>query len=127
MSIHSHKVSSKRGSGSRRSRPLVATAAAIGGAGIVLGAPAAGLLLAPAAQAAPQVQFAQVPLDSLLGSFGSIFGAGAASPTPNGLLAAAVDPFNQISNGFLDTAGAIPIFQHLCWERVDGNALHPNG
>jgi len=29
MSIHSHKVSSKRGSGSRRSRPLVATAAGL--------------------------------------------------------------------------------------------------
>ena len=36
-------------------RPLVATAAAIGGAGIVLAAPAAALMAAPAAQAAPVV------------------------------------------------------------------------
>jgi hypothetical protein len=58
MCKHSKNVrGSGRGTGSRRTRkPLVATAAAIGGAGLVLAAPAAALMAAADAQAAPVVQ-----------------------------------------------------------------------
>jgi hypothetical protein len=69
----------------------------------------------------------QAPLDDLLGGFGGIFGLGASSLSPNDLLAVAVDPFNQISNGFLDIAGAIPIFNIVIGNWADGNALYPDG
>ena len=88
---------SKRGTGSRRTRkPLVATAAAIGGAGLILGAPAAALMAAPGAQAAPVVPAPQ-QLSRVLGL--DFFGTG-------GLSAAFLDPIFEI-------ATIIPFFNHL--------------
>src|SRR5882762_3000550 len=63
----------ERGSGSHRERkplrPLVTTAAVIGGAGIVLGVPVAALFIgAGVAQAAPLVSAPQQPPTELCGS-----------------------------------------------------------
>lgn len=79
------KRSIYRGSGARRSqkkvRPLVATAAAIGGAGLVLAAPAAALLANPGqAQAAPVIPAPQEPITDL---FGSVVGSAGLAGCPD--------------------------------------------
>jgi hypothetical protein len=84
MSKHSTNVVGGRSSGARRrragkpARPWVAAAAAIGGAGLVLSAPGAALMAAPAAQAAPVVpvplQF-EIPGLDFFGSGGLSSGA----------------------------------------------------
>src|SRR5918992_210521 len=98
-------VRSERGS----HRPLVAAAAAIGGAGIVLAAPAAALMTAADAQAAPMrpvpQQFEIPGLD--------FFGSG-------GLSAALLDPL-------FDIAGIIPGLNIFIGNGVDGTATSPNG
>ena len=90
-------------------RPLVATAAAIGGAGIVLAAPAAALITASEAQAAPVFPVpAQFEIPGL-----DFFGAG-------GLSAALLDPF-------FDIAGIIPGLNIFIGNGVDGTLTSPNG
>src|SRR4051794_16139655 len=100
---------SKRGTGSQLRKPLVATAAALGGASMILGAPAAALLAAPGAQAAPIVsapeQFAIPGLD--------FFGSG-------GLSAAILDPFFSV-------ATAIPFLNIFVANGTPGTAANPNG
>jgi hypothetical protein len=100
---------SKRGTGSRRSRkPLVATAAAIGGAG----APAAGLLAASGiAQAAPVIPAPQQFGDLIPGGGDFFGGAG---------LAALLDPL-------WDITGLIPVINIFAANGVDGTADNPNG
>ena len=96
---------SSRGSGSRRRpvRPLAATAAVIGGAGLILGAPAAALL------AAPGVSYA-APL----------------APVP--LQAGALDFFGSAGlDGIFDVFGAIPILNIFIGNGADGTATSPNG
>src|SRR5882757_2251116 len=98
----------KQGNGSLR-RPFMATAAAVGGAGLILGAPAAGLMAAPVAQAAPVVpvpqQFEIPGLDFFGGS---------------GLSAALLDPL-------FDIAGLIPGLNIFIANGADGTATNPNG
>ena len=87
----------------------MATATVIGGAGFVLGAPAAVLMAASEAQAAPvlpaPLQFEIPGLD--------FFGTG-------GLSAALLDPF-------FDMAGLIPGLNMFIGNGVDGTATSPNG
>ena len=75
------KRSNYRGTGSPKpARPLLATAAAIGGAGMVLAAPGAVMLATPGvAQAAPIVSVPSKRFDQAL----SIFGGSAASALLN--------------------------------------------
>jgi hypothetical protein len=90
-------------------KPLAATVAAIGGAGLVVAAPAAALIAAPGAQAAPVVpapqQFDIPGLD--------FFGSG-------GLSAALFDPI-------FDIAGMVPVLNIFVANGVDGTATNPNG
>ena len=102
---------SNRGTDSRRSRkpkrPLLATAAAIGGAGLILATPGAALMAAPEAQAAPVVP---APLQT--GGF-DFFGTG-------GLSAAPFDPIFELF-------GAIPFVKIFIGNGTDGTAANPNG
>src|SRR4051794_38888988 len=100
---------SKRGTGSQLRKPLVATVAAVGGAGMLLGAPAAGLLAAPA-QAAPVVA-APLQLPAIPGL--DFFGSG-------GLSAALLDPVFSI-------ASAIPFLNIFVANGTPGTATNPNG
>ena len=107
-----------RGTGPRRSRksPLVATAAAIGGAGIVLTAPAAALLADP-----PEAQ-AQIDLSSLT----SIFGLAGLSAN-GGLAGGVVGTATSITDPFFSLATAIPFFNVFVSNGADGTAANPNG
>ena len=110
----------------RRSiRPLATTAAVIGGAGVVLCAPGAALLVAPAAQAAPYVSAPASPPNDLCVVMtgcnnipaGNLFGAAALSAGTT------TDPFTAL----FDLAGAIPGVNLLIGNGADGTAAHPNG
>src|SRR5882757_7017448 len=136
----------RRGTDSRRRRksvrPLVATAAVIGGVGIVLGAPVAALFIGPAvAQAAPPLVSApQAPPTDLCGGFigcndlsassvpstgSSLFGGSAAlAALPVGVNLG--DPFG-IANAFLNIAGTIPGLNLFIGNGADGTAAHPDG
>ena len=96
--MSTHRKDSSIDSQRSRKRPLVATAAAIGGAGLVLATPAAALMAAPVAQAAPVVPAPQqIPgLGDLLGGL-DLFGPGGLGGL-TGLL----------PSSFLDFAGLIP-------------------
>src|SRR5882757_2774499 len=131
-----------RGAGAHRrrkpARPLLAAATVIGGAGIVLGAPAAALFVGSGvAQAAPLVSAptdvcasglvgCTDPSASSLSSTGtSLFGGGAAlSAIPAG--PGLADPFG-LTNAFLDLAGAIPGLNLFIGNGADGTAAHPDG
>jgi hypothetical protein len=105
------------------SRPLLATAMAIGGAGIALSAPAAVLLAAPGvAQAAPPP--AADPACPLFGSCNppSVGSAVASFAGPGNL----ADPFG-VPTAFLSLAGAIPIVNVFIGNGADGTAAHPDG
>ena len=104
-------IRSERGSGSKQSRrPLVATAAVIGGAGMVLGAPAAALIAAPVAQAAPV--FAVPQQLPPIPPFPPIGGGG--------ISAAFLDPV-------YDIFGLIPGLNIFVSNGIDGTAASPNG
>ena len=93
-----------------RRRPLAATAAAIGGAGLVLGAPAAALVAAPAAQAAPVASVPQ-QLPDLGGLFGGLDlfgGSGLGGLT------------SLFPSTFLDFAGFIPGLNIFIGNGADG-------
>jgi hypothetical protein len=129
------KRSNYRGTGAHRpqkkARPLVATAAAVSGAGLLLAGPAAALLANPGeAHAAPGTPAPQQPITSL---FGCVLGSAnpaencdagdnvaSARGLGNGLALANLDPF-------LDIAGGIPILNIFVGNGADGTALHPNG
>ena len=99
----------------RPARPLVATAAAIGGAGLVLAAPGAALMANPAeAQAQP------IDLSALTSLFGGSF---AIPLTPAGLVGTAGSTFDPI----LDIATAIPFLNLFVGNGPDGTAASPNG
>src|SRR5882757_5806231 len=144
-SLSKQLQTSKRGTDSRRARkplrPLVATAAVIGGAGIVLGAPVAALFIGQGvAQAAPLVSAPQAPATDLCGgligcndlsassvpsSGSSLFGGSAAlAALPAG--ANLGDPFG-IADAFLNIAGAIPGLNFFVGNGADGTAAHPDG
>ena len=95
---------SNRGTGSRRSRkparPLVATAAAIGGAGIVLAAPGAAFMAPPEAQAQDWYSDHRQHFRSALAGLG-----GGIPLTPAGV----VETTTGLSDPLFDLAGAIPI------------------
>ena len=101
---------SERGNGPwQAGRPLVAAAAAIGGAGLVLAAPAAALMAAPEALAAPVFPVPQQIAIPGLDFFGS-----------GGLSAALLDPV-------FDIFGLIPGLNIFIGNGVDGTATSPNG
>src|SRR5882757_274369 len=118
-----HMATHRRlGNGSAGSRkaghPWLATAVAIGGAGIALAAPGAALLATPAvAQAAPLP--AVDPLCSLLGSCSS--GGLGASVAHN-----LADPFG-LPTDLMGFAGGIPVLNIFIGNGADGTALHPDG
>src|ERR1700754_3987929 len=88
-------------------RPFVATAAAVGGVSLILGAPAAGLLAAPGvASAAPVVP---APLQGI--DFGNLFGLGGLG---------GVDALFGFFN-------AIPIVNIFISNGADGTAANPDG
>jgi hypothetical protein len=90
---------------------LAATAAAIGGAGIILGSPAAGLLAAPGlAHAAPAV-----PAPQQLGNVGSIFGS------------SGLGGISDLLTPVFAIAGAIPIVNIFIGNGANGTAAHPDG
>src|SRR5882757_9593645 len=134
---------SERGTESPRTRkPLLPfVAAAIGGAGIVLGAPVAALFIGPGvAQAAPLVSAPLQPATDLCGgligcndlsassvpsSGSSLFGGSAAlTALPAGTNLG--DPFG-IADAFLDVAAAIPGLNFFVGNGADGTAAHPDG
>src|SRR5690349_1087639 len=91
----------------RTSKGIAATAAAIGSAGLILGAPAAGLLAAPGvAQAAPVVP---APLQGI--DFGNLFGSGG------------LGGFDAIFGFF----NAIPIVNIFISNGANGTADSPDG
>jgi hypothetical protein len=99
------------------------TVAAIGGAGMVLAAPAAALLISPAvAQAAPPPVVD--PLCPLVGACarGSLGASIAGVLGPAGL----ADPFG-LPTDLLGFAGAIPVLNIFIGNGADGTALHPDG
>jgi hypothetical protein len=97
----------------------VATAAAIGGAGLVVATPAAALLASPGeAHAAP-------PVD-LFGCVVAPFGSSCLSPD-NVALAASLTGGLALADPFLDLAGAIPVVNVFIGNGADGTAAHPNG
>src|SRR5262245_19948565 len=86
-------------------RPLAATAAAIGSAGLIIGAPAAGLLAAPGlAQAAPVVP---APLQS--GGLGDLFGSSGLSSLFGSGSGLGLGSFSSFLTPVFDIAGAIPV------------------
>ena len=108
---------STRGTDSRRSRkpkrPFVATAAAIGGAGLVLAAPGAALMANPAEA---QAQGGLSDLTSLFGNAGLSGLGGTAAGAVTGL----ADPFFAL-------ATAIPFLNTLVANGTPGTAAHPDG
>src|SRR5262245_6745540 len=105
---------SKHGSGSRKSaRPFVATAAAIGGAGMILAAPGAALLANPAE--------AQAQID--LGSLSSLFGASGL----NGAVGSGVGAVTGLETPFFDILGGIPVVNIFIGNGANGTAANPNG
>src|SRR3954466_8268126 len=122
------KQSRYRGKGRHRaqtkSRRLVATAAAVGGAGLVLSAPAAALLAMPGeAHAAPALP---IPT-SLFGCFlGSTVGDECLAGDNAGLAASLTEGL-ATAQPFLDMAGGIPIVNIFIGNGADGTAAHPNG
>jgi hypothetical protein len=122
---------------------MLTTAAFIGGAGILAGAPAAAFLAAPAASAQPQSHCATSVLatpctaaDPTLGD-GSIAELTArltartpADPLAPGWLTARApsDPFVSLLNSpLMDLAGMVPVLNLFIGNGMDGTALHPNG
>jgi hypothetical protein len=129
-----HRRPGRGSEASRRSgRAWAATAAAIGGAGIVLAAPGAALLVAPGvAQAAPVAANPVCPLfgGCASGGLGSGIGdvVGLAAPTPNalavGVIGAGVDgPLSAL----IGIAGQIPFVNIFVHNGADGTAAHPDG
>src|SRR5882757_7419585 len=122
-----------RGSEASRRRGRAWLAAAIGGAGIVLAAPGAALLVAPGvAQAAPVAANPVCPLfgGCASGGLGSGIGdvVGLAAPTPNalavGVVGAGVDgPLSAL----IGIAGQIPFVNIFVHNGADGTAAHPDG
>ena len=71
------------GKGPRRTRKsLVTAAAAIGAGGLIMGGPAAALMAAPAAQAAPVIPAPQQNIDDILGGLMGFFGSGSGRRNP---------------------------------------------
>ncbi|MDT4998877.1 MAG: hypothetical protein QOK12_982, partial [Mycobacterium sp.] len=131
MAKHRQRVS---GSGRTRT-PGRAWAVAIGGAGIVLAAPAAALLTTPAlAQAAPVPPTGPLcPLlvgcgsgggvgASIAGGIGASIGSLSTVVGPGGL----ADPFG-LPTAILGFAGAIPGLNIFIGNGADGTAVHPDG
>jgi hypothetical protein len=120
---------SKRGPGRRRSpAPARTLAVAIGGAGLVLAAPAAALLASPGeAHAAPVV-----PIGDICGGASPLRLRRARSVQPShyGVANRCYDPFGLTStftNTFLDLADGIPVLNVFIGNGADGTAAHPNG
>src|SRR6478672_559378 len=116
---------SKRGPSRRQSpTPARTLAVAIGGAGIVLAAPAAALMVSPGeAHAAPAIPF----VDLCGGT--SIFGCnplGGSSLVNASLVSDISDPLG-LTSSFLDLAGGIPVLNVFIGNGADGTAAHPNG
>src|SRR6476469_8121685 len=124
MSKHSRYRGKGRHRAQKRSRPLAATAAAVGGAGLVLSAPAAALLAMPSeAQAAPL-------MPAPAGLFGCFFGStvgGDCLAGDNAGLASGLTDGLATAQPFLDMAGGIPIVNIFIGNGADGTAAHPNG
>jgi len=119
MSKHSRYFSEGRHRAQRKSHPFAATAAAVGGAGLVVAAPAAALLAMPGrAQAAPAptgligcvLTLNGDCLDNQSTAIGSSLTDGMATAEP-----------------FLDIASGIPIVNIFIGNGADGTAAHPNG
>ena len=109
---------SKRGTGSHLSkkpaRSLKATAALIGGAGIIVAAPGAALLASP-----PEAQ-AQIDLTSIT----SIFTGGAGLSGTTGALVGTATGLTDPIFAFL---GGIPLVGAFIGNGADGTAANPNG
>ena len=103
---------SNRGTDSRRSRkpkrPLLATAAAIGGAGLILATPGAALMAAPGKRRPRRWSRRRCKQGDL-----DFFGTG-------GLSAAPFDPIFELF-------GAIPFVKIFIGNGADGTAANPNG
>ena len=108
---------SKRGTGSHLSkkpaRSLKATAAVIGGAGMILAAPGAALLADP-----PEAQ-AQGDLATLT----TLFGASGL----NGAVGAGVGAATGLADPFFAIASGIPFVNIFIGNGADGTAANPNG
>ncbi|MDT5187814.1 MAG: hypothetical protein QOI28_65, partial [Mycobacterium sp.] len=124
--------SSHRGKALRRRTHFLATAAAVGGAGMVLAAPGAALLANPGqAHAAPLEQlfgcaFGTVPVgdcDAASQSTPFVIGLGLQSAT----LAPSFGTGLDAADPFLDLAGGIPILNIFIGNGADGTQFSPNG
>src|SRR5690348_10706749 len=124
MSKHRRYRGNGRHRAQAKSRRLVATAVAVGGAGLVLSAPAAALLAMPGeAHAAP---LAPTPN----GLFGCIVGTTTGDECLAGDSAGLGDSLTAslaTAQPFLDVAGGIPIVNIFIGNGADGTAAHPNG
>src|SRR5262249_29162040 len=118
--------SSKRANTGRshiRTRSATATAALVGGAGLVLAAPGAALLAHPAeAQALPQS-----PGDVISCVLDSVLGGSCVAEAQNEVILIGVGAGLQIADPILDIAGAIPVLNVFIGNGADGTAAHPNG
>ena len=123
MSKHKKNVSG-RGNGPRRTRKsLVTAAAAIGAGGLIMGGPAAALMAAPAAQAAPVVPAPQQVdvLGGVLGFFGAAGqGGGISVQTVTG-------PLFGIADALLDAATFIPFLNFFVGNGADATTPGADG
>ena len=141
-----HQAARKRATARRTrrtDRPMLTTAAFIGGAGILAGAPAAAFLAAPAASAQPQSHCATSVLATPCTSADPTLGDGSiaeltarltartpSDPFAPGWLTARApsDPFVALLNSpLMDLAGMVPVLNLFIGNGMDGTSLHPNG
>src|SRR4051794_28690215 len=108
----------------RKARPLAATVATIGGAGMILAAPAVALLANPAqAQAAPTDG-----IEDLLGCAVTSLTQGDSCLTDlSDARTRNVTDSRMYYDPFLDVAGAIPGLNTFIGNGADGTAAHPDG
>ena len=108
----------------KKTNPLLATAVAVGGAGVLFAAPAAALLASPAeAHAAPTDS-----VGDLLGCVvGSVLRGSCVGATQNAVTPAAVSAESPLTDPLLNIAGEIPVLNLFIGNGADGSAFHPNG
>ena len=119
MAKHSSRRRQSRHRAPKKSRPLVATAAAIGGAGLVLAAPAAALLANPGSAHA-------APTDGVTDLFGCAITSMQGGPCLTNLDQAKNRNITDslfYYDPLLDIAGAIPVLNAFIGNGADGTAV----
>jgi hypothetical protein len=108
---------------------MLATAAFIGGAGIMAAASVVAFLAAPAASAQPQSRCATSVLTTTCASSDPTLGDGSIAELAARLTARSPsDPFASLLNSpVMDFAGRVPLLTLFVGNGMDGTSLHPNG